>query len=147
MTKITKQKFIDALENTRGIMRLISKNLEVTHKAVYNFMDKHPELKELREIEAGKTQDLAEAKLHELIAEGNMTAVSIALLKQKRGRARGYGDYHEVEHSTGSKGFAIQLIETSDEEIKKEKNDTNKTNQNKHEAEGSMESTMEQEAY
>lgn len=92
-------KFKEAVKGSRGIITIIAKNLGNSRKAIYDFMEKHPKMKELVEEEAEMPVDKAESVLHAKLNEGDMDAVKLILLNHKRGRKRGYGVKHEVEHS------------------------------------------------
>jgi DNA-binding XRE family transcriptional regulator len=121
MVKITKNRFRKALEGTRGNKTLLANAMNVTRQTVYTFIEKNPEVLKDIEIEAEKTQDLAEIKIEQKIKEGDMRAIELALVKHKRGRSRGYGERQEIEHSTALEGITINLITKSDEEIRNDK--------------------------
>jgi len=141
MAKINLKKFKTSLEGSRGIISLIAQRMGTSRQAVYGYMEKHPKTKQLLEEEREKPFDMAESVVFQKLVEKDLKAAEILLLKHKKGRERGYGDHQEIEHSTGKEGFTLQLIEATDKEIRKDKDERNKENQNKQETEGNMESS------
>ena len=142
MAKINLKKFKTSLEGSRGIISLIAQRMGTSRQAVYGYMEKHPQTKRLLEEEREKPFDMAESVVFQKLVEKDLKAAEILLLKHKKGRERGYGDHQEIEHSTDpNKGFTLQLIEATDKEIRKDKDERNKENQDKQEAEGNMESS------
>lgn len=94
--KINIKKFKLALENSGGNVTLISKKLDVSRNAIYEFINNNPETKELLEQEREKIVDMAEGILSQKVAEGDMAAVRLVLTTSTRGRKRGYGDVLEL---------------------------------------------------
>lgn len=94
--RLTQSKFLEALEGTRGNMTVIAEKLQMSREYLYEYLNKHPNLKPKFESEKWKRQEIAEAMLDKKIAEGDMKAITLALTKHKRGRQMGYGDAIEI---------------------------------------------------
>jgi predicted DNA-binding protein YlxM (UPF0122 family) len=121
MVKLNKKKFRESLKGSGGNITLLAERLQVTRKAVYEFINKHEDIQEELESEKWKIQETAEVMLRKKISEGDMQAINTALVKHKRGREMGYGEKQEIEHSTAPEGITINLITKSDEEIRNDK--------------------------
>jgi transposase len=108
MVKITKQKFKDAVEGTGGILTHIAKNLGVSRKAVYDYMERFPETILLKDQEEEKILDMAEASLFQQTRNGEQWATKYLLAT--KGKKRGYIESREVKNETTLKGDGIKFI-------------------------------------
>jgi len=126
--KINKKKFITAIEGTGGIMLSIAKNLGVTRQTVYKFIEKYPDMQELRLQEEEKILDIAENSL--FTEAKNREQWATKYLLATKGKKRGYVEKQEIDH--GGQGIVnINLVEKSVEEIKDGKsNNKPKTERN-----------------
>ena len=89
--KVTKEKLVRAINNSYGVLNTIAERLGSNRVSIWEFLNKHPELRILIEAEKEKIIDVAEKELFTLIKCGDMKAID-RLLKT-RGRSRGYGDH------------------------------------------------------
>lgn len=99
MTKINLNKFKEAIKGTGGNITQIAQILGCRRKAVYEFMDKHPETKQWVEEECELPFDVAENVVKKHLNENDLNAAKMMLFGHKRGRARGWGDKIEMEMS------------------------------------------------
>lgn len=121
MVKITKKKFIESVEGSRGILSVVARKMNVSRMAIYKFLRKYPDMWDELENEAEKRIDLAESVIDKRMLEGDIRAAEIVLVRNKRGRARGYGDRTEIEHSgLGDTEINIQIIKPYNEKHKVE---------------------------
>ena len=95
--KLTKKKaslsvkrFLLAIKGSGGYISHIAESMGCSRRTVYNWLEKHEQLREALEDETETTLDMAEVKIVELIKAGNITAVMYYL--NNRGKSRGYGD-------------------------------------------------------
>ena len=117
MGKITKKQFKTAIKGSGGVITIIAHILEKSRKAIYDFMGKNPEFKDLIEEEAERPIDLAETVLHRKLRNEDMDAVKLILLNSKRGRARGYGVKQEINASISTnKPISINIIKPEEDE-------------------------------
>lgn len=114
MTKITVEKFREALKNSRGSITLIAERIGVLRDAVYKFINKHPNLKTELEHEKSKRLTTALMVLDKKLQDGDMDAVKIVLLKSKAGREEGFGEHIELEHSGKFEPITL-IIEKADD--------------------------------
>ena len=106
-TKITKQRFKEAVQGTGGIMLSIAKNLNASRSGVYKFCNKHPDMMELRHQEEEKIIDICENSLFTQAKDKEQWAVKYLL--STKGKKRGYVEKQEVEHSGGIKEITINI--------------------------------------
>jgi len=119
MTRINNKNFGAACKGSGGVGAVVARILGVTRQAIYIYLKRHPEMKEVLDEESQQILDIAEHNIDKEIIAGNIEASMWALLNRKEGKARGYG-LKQVMESTGS-ATTIQFIERSNEEIKKGK--------------------------
>lgn len=105
----TKEEYIRALVEARGLVTVAADRLQVTPWAVYKYMDNHPDVKRAQVEAQERLKDFAEAKLYQQISEGNTTATIFFLKTQARNR----GYVEKVE--TG--GTINVVFEYADEPI------------------------------
>jgi len=124
MAKITEKTFKEALKNSGGNQTRIAEKLDKGRSAVANFLKKRPKMRELLDNEAEFVIDIAEDNLDtDIVLHKDTDASKWKLLNSKRGRARGYGQKTEVEH-TGNTNITFEEVIKSSKEIK----DGKKTN-------------------
>jgi len=99
MVKITKKKFKDAVIDSGGIITTIANRISVTRKALYEWLVKNPEMRELIEHETEKILDMAEMSLFSQIKDKDLGATKYIL--STKGKTRGYIEQKEIktEHS------------------------------------------------
>lgn len=124
MAKINTKTFKEALKNSGGIQARMAAKLEVSRQAVGNFLKRHPEMRVFIDDEAENVLDIIEdnitasATIHKDVDDGKWI-----LIHSKRGKARGWGQKQEIEHSGEEKNYTFNLVVKSMEEIKREKLD------------------------
>lgn len=96
MTKIFKKNWKKAVKDSMGNISVIARRLGTSRKAVYDYMERRPEARDLIEEEKGVLWDTAELSLVSKMKEGDMRAIETLLLKHAEGRARGYGDKLDI---------------------------------------------------
>jgi len=134
MVKLSKKKVKTAIDNSFGIMNNIAKRCGCSRIAIWHFINK-PEHKEefhqLIEDEREKMIDIAEGQCIVQAAQGNTAAINLMLLRNKRGRARGYSEVSEVSQFNAteikisfeepSNERKEQIIDVEAKEVKSEK--------------------------
>jgi hypothetical protein len=91
---IKKEKFIEALEQSMGIISHAAKKIGVDRTTPYRWMREDDEYKKRVEEVLNVPLDFVESKLFEAINHNNITAI-IFYLKTK-GKHRGYVERHEL---------------------------------------------------
>ena len=99
MTKINLKKFKKAVDGSRGIVTVIARRMNVSRKAVYKYINRTDNARELIENEKEKIIDLTENQLMKRLNNNDWKAIRMILTQSKRGRQRGYGKRLELEHS------------------------------------------------
>ena len=120
MTKVSKSAILKAIDGTGGIVEPIVQRLKISRQAYWKWEQKYPDLIEAREEERKKQVDRGELKLFQAIDRGEKWAVLKIL--STLGRERGYVEKQEIEHSGQVSNIHINLIEKSEEELKRLKN-------------------------
>jgi hypothetical protein len=98
---IKKEKFLDALEKTMGIVSQATKRVGIDRTTPYRWMKEDDDFKARVEEIQNVVLDFAESKLFNLVDEGQPAAV-IFLLKTK-GKNRGYVERQEISGVEGSR--------------------------------------------
>lgn len=106
MAKINKKKFLNALKDSGGVITSIANRLEVTRKAVYEYIERNPELRKFVEDEKEKILDMAEISLFSQVKDKDFGATKYIL--STRGKSRGY--IEKTESEITHKGEGIKLI-------------------------------------
>ena len=117
MVKINKKKFREALLDSGGVKTTIANRLNVTRKAVYDYIKRNPKLKKELIQEEEKILDMAEVSLFSQVKNKDFGATKYIL--STKGKRRGYIERQEIEQTGAPAVF--NLIEKSIEEIKDEK--------------------------
>jgi hypothetical protein len=105
----------EALRSEAGIISLAAARLRTSRQIVYGYLERHPELEDVRRETEEETLDLAQGKLIQNISSGNMTAI-IFYLKTK-GRSRGFIERHEHSGPGGAPIPHIDLSKLTDEQL------------------------------
>jgi hypothetical protein len=100
----TAEEVVKAIENSRGFVTTIAKNLGCSRVHVYRLIDKYATAKEALENEREGVKDFAEGKLIQQIDAGNITAIIFYLKCQ--GKDRGYVERTEI---TGADGAPLKV--------------------------------------
>ena len=95
MTKITKEKFKEALKGTGGIMIKIADRLQVSRQAVYDFCKRYADMEKARQSEEEKILDIGENSLFAKAKAGEPWAVKMLL--STKGKKRGYVEKKELQ--------------------------------------------------
>ena len=95
--KCTDEEIAAALMQTRGMVTLAARNLNINRATIYLRMEANPALKEVLAEAREYTGDVAEQKLFEAIQAGEGWAIRYYLNCQARDR--GYSERTQVEHS------------------------------------------------
>lgn len=95
--KLTKAKFLNALDGSLGLITSIAKRAGVHRETVYNLLKRHPELRVEIEREKAKIVDRAEAGLFQRVNQGDWNAIRYIL--NRLGKERGYTMRNEVSLS------------------------------------------------
>lgn len=93
--KLTKKMVKDALEKTRGNLSMAAQSLGVSRQTVYAYMERYPELKDIRADAVEYVTDIAEGHLEKMILSGDQRAVEFWL--RYRGKGRGYTLANDVK--------------------------------------------------
>lgn len=83
----SKEKIIEAIHKNHGLIVKAADALGCNPRTIYNFRDRHPEVREALEIARERVVDTAECKMMEAIENGEAWAISLVLktLGKKRG--------------------------------------------------------------
>ncbi len=104
--KLTKQKVIKAINNSKGIISNIAKQCDCSWTAIKKYLVKHPDIYKIYIDELNRVTDLVEYKMLELIENGNEGLIKFYL--SKKAKDRGYGeDKHEIDITTNNEPINI----------------------------------------
>jgi hypothetical protein len=84
----------DEIIKQHGNIAMVAKSFNVSRTTVYNFMEKHPDVKDVLSDEREKMLDNVESSLYNQALEGNTTAMIFFLKTQ--GKGRGYVERQEI---------------------------------------------------
>jgi len=98
--RLSKAKVRAALIKSKGGVYLAASNLGVVHGTVYNYLERFPELKELKESFDGELVDKGVFQLHDAVESGDPWAVKYAL--STKGKDRGYTERQEITGADGN---------------------------------------------
>ena len=108
-TKLTAKAVTAAIRDMNGNISAVARRLGVCRQTVYNYIERHPSVKDAL-VEARETMlDNAESVLYRAVLNGEAWAVCFFLKTQ--GKSRGYVERQEV---TGADGGAI-IMQCPDE--------------------------------
>lgn len=97
MPQVSEAKIIDAVKKSRGLIAVAARSLGIDRRTIYNRMEKSEAIRDAVEESRDFTTDTAEAALYKAISDGEAWAVCFYLKTQ--GKARGYIEKQQVEHS------------------------------------------------
>lgn len=127
MVKITKKRFINAIDNTGGILTAVAAKLNVSRTGLYFFLKKEENswAQEYLMQEREKIIDLGENSLFQKVKSQEAWATKFLL--STLGKSRGYVEKQEVEHQGGLniKGYDSVSPDDWDDEEKKEEDGGN----------------------
>lgn len=95
----TKQRIIQALQESQGLLTLAAKKAGVSYSTIYKYAHDIPEVHEAVWEAKERIVDTAESKLFEAIQQGQSWAICFFLKTQ--GFRRGYVEHHEVSGADG----------------------------------------------
>lgn len=98
----TAAQVIEAINNSRGFVSTIAKNLGCSRMHVYRLIEKYPTAKEALVNEREGVKDFVEGKLIQQVDAGNITAIIFYLKTQAKDRG-----YIERQEITGADGKAL----------------------------------------
>ena len=108
-----------------GIVTTACKQVGISRDTHYRWLKEDENYKHFVEEADFEVKDFGEHLLLKSMKEGSER--NIWNFNKTRNRDRGYAEKQEIEYSTDpNKGFTLQLITKSDEEIKKEKDESKK---------------------
>lgn len=105
MRRVGKKRVLKALHDTKGAVYLAAKSLHCSPVAIYAWINKDPEIKEVKESYTEEVTDIAVLKLRQAVQAGEQWAVKFQLMTQ--GKGRGYGERVEV---TGADGGPVEFV-------------------------------------
>ena len=105
-----KNDVIDAIQKYNGNISAVARAFGVSRAAIYDYINKKPELKKMIQDERDAMVDSAESELYKLIKRGNLTALIFYLKTQ--GKQRGYVERNEI---TGKDGGDVIIKVVYDE--------------------------------
>lgn len=88
---------IEAIQQTKGMLTIAAKKLGCAPDTVYRYVREYPTVAAALKIEREAVTDMAELALYKAIQAGEGWATCFYLKTQ--GRARGYVERQEIEHS------------------------------------------------
>ena len=112
--RVTKKRLKKSLQGTYGNIIAIANKLKVTRGAIYKFLDKNPDMKELVNREREEIVILAENQLAIGMLKGDSQLIRHTL--RTKGRDRGWGEKQEIEHS-GDIPISINIIAPNTDEM------------------------------
>jgi len=102
LAKYSKRQIADALRKSGGRITLACQYLEkaygrrISREAIYQWLERHPDLKEIRDWAVDRIVDIAEQNLWQSVRSGNVKDSRYVL--SSLGRGRGYG-VQRLEHA------------------------------------------------
>ncbi len=105
--RVSKAKVIEALTESKGGVYMAASILGVAYTTVYNYLEKYPDLQELKDSFDGFLVDKGVFQLHDAVESGDPWAVKYAL--STKGKDRGYTERQEL---TGKDGEQLATPQT-----------------------------------
>ncbi|MCK5644811.1 MAG: hypothetical protein KAJ19_28685 [Gammaproteobacteria bacterium] len=93
---MSKKRIIEALHATKGAVYLAAKHLDCSHMTVYRYINKYPDIKEIKDYYDEEVNDIAELGLRKRIIAGDLHAIKYQL--STKGKGRGYVERQEVQN-------------------------------------------------
>lgn len=100
----------DALSRNRGMVAVAARNLGCARSTIYDWMEAHPEIKQVLADEREVMTDIAELSLYKQVQVGEGWAVKYYLSAQAKDR--GYAETVNLKHS-GDKENPIEVNDAS----------------------------------
>lgn len=107
--KITKKMYIQAIEDSTGTITDVCKRLDITHGAVFHYLEKHPDMGDLLANKRLSNVDRAEAEIFQELEfyDYNKEPAAAAKIRQnaaqyitsRLGKKMGWVERTETEHS------------------------------------------------
>ena len=94
MARLSKTKVIEAIEKMSGNVSAVARACGVSRQAIYQYMDKYPELKEFLHQQREELIDNVESSIFRQALAGNITAMIFILKTQAR--ERGWVERQEI---------------------------------------------------
>ena len=104
--------YTEAITKSHGLVAFAARRLGVSRQAVYNMVNRHPEVNEAMIDAREELLDLAESKVFAAVARGNLKICCWVL--ERLGKHRGYTRQFIM---TPSGPTAQEISEMSDEEL------------------------------
>jgi hypothetical protein len=89
-----KSRYLKAIKANRGVVVAVCQSLGVERTAFYRMAKRHPELWDAVNEAREELVDMAEARLHQRVAENDWQAINLVL--KTLGRKRGYVERQEL---------------------------------------------------
>jgi len=102
--RLSKKMVIEALKNKKGAVYLAAADLGCSHTAIYAYINKYPELQELKDQFDEEVTDIAELNLRKAVINADPWALKYQL--STKGKSRGYVERQEV---TGADGKPMNI--------------------------------------
>lgn len=93
--KFKVETILEAIKDTGGLKTEVCNKLKCGRRTIYNYIEKHPEIKAAFEEEEEKVLDMAEGNLFAMIQNGDLSAIFYYL--NNKGKKRGYGYYKDKQ--------------------------------------------------
>jgi hypothetical protein len=106
--KLSKKMVQTALEKARGNLSVAAKALDVSRQTIYTYMNRYPELKDIRDNAMEYVLDIAEDNLENFVLNGDQRATEFIL--RYRGKSRGYRMGGDV-NIDGTLGLSPDVLE------------------------------------
>lgn len=97
--QFTQAEVADALRESKGFVSAAARRLACDGQTVYNYMERYPELKEIRKEAKEAEKDLAEMMLGKMIRDGQFLATCFYLKTQAKDRGYVERQEHEIAGS------------------------------------------------
>lgn len=111
MGRINAHRFIGACKGSGGLVSAIARRLSCSRQAVYDFLERYPEMKRYQEEAENELIELAESKIAKSIRlvqpTGSMEDVKWFLAR--KARKKGYGDRSNVHEDKSKETFDYKI--------------------------------------
>ncbi|OBW61089.1 MAG: hypothetical protein A9183_03015 [Dehalococcoides mccartyi] len=104
--KFKVEEVVKAIKETTGLLALTAQKLGCDYSTIYNYSQRHPQVKAAIVEAKERNLDFAEGKLYELIRKGEPAAIFFYLKTQ--GKSRGYIERSEQTVDVTTKGEAVK---------------------------------------
>jgi len=111
--RLTKKIVKEALINKKGAVYLAASDLGCSHTAIYAYINKYPELQELKDQFDEEVTDIAELNLRKAVINADPWALKYQL--STKGKSRGYVERQEITGADNAP-LVIKWIDTEGED-------------------------------